>query len=251
LPAELAMPSRLEGLLSLLIASPMTLLGCTPELLPADTEGSSSGGPSGSSTSSSGVADSSSTSIALTSDGTTSTGPTDTTGEPMTSSTTGEPMTSSSSSSSSSEGGESTSTGGQGNTCERVGDLMEMCWGYYGSYYEYSCSYYINYFIGIGDFACAAAYNEFYACVADLECAEVNMGIYEACEDQWDNVSNTCWGWGGSETFVGEESFGDSGGGFIDPGTGGWASSGGGWATSGGFGTDTGDDGVFFDLPPI
>lgn len=250
LPAELAMPPRLEGLLSLLVASPMTLLGCTPDPTPADTEGSSSSGPAGSSTGSTGVADSGSTSAGTsTGDGTTSTGSTSTSA----SSSTTDASTSSggpSESTSTSEGGESSTTGGVGNTCERVGDLMDMCFGGgYGYYYESSCNYYINYWIAAGDYACAQAYNEVYSCIADLECAEVFMGVYQACATEYDNMYATCYDWGGT---FGSDSFGDSGVVFIVPETDGWATSGG--SATGFFGSDTGfvgsDGGVLLDLPP-
>jgi len=239
---ELAMPSRIEGLLSLLVASPMSLLGCTPELLPADTEGSSSGEPMGGSSSSGTPSDSTSTSTPIPTDDTTSTGSTSSTSEPVTSTTDVSTSSSSTTESSTSEGGESTSTGGeQGNTCERVGDLMDMCFFGYGYWYEYSCNYYINDAIAEGDVECAQLWNEFYACVADLECAEVNMGIYEACETQWDAATDACWNFGGTDSF-GE----DSGFAFIVPETsgwsdGGWASDSGGWASgSGGWASDGG-----------
>lgn len=243
------MPSRREGLLSLLIASPMTLLGCTPDPTPADTEGSSSGGPAGSSTGSTGVADSGSTSVGTsTGDGTTSTGSTSATGSSSTSdaSTSSGGTTGESTSSSSSGGNESTTTGGGvGNTCERVGDLMNMCFGGgYGYYYESSCNYYINYWIAAGDYACAQAYNEVYSCIADLECAEVFMGVYSACSTEYDNMYDTCYNWG--DTF-GSDSFGDSGVAFIVPETSGGSA-------TGFFGTDTdfvgSDGGVLLDLPP-
>jgi hypothetical protein len=235
LPAELAMPSRLEGLLSLLVASPMTLLGCTPDEPPADSEGSSSGGPGGG-TSSTGAVDSSSTGGGTsTGDGTTSTG-SSSSGPDVSTSSTGP---GDSSSSSSSEGGEESGTtdGGQGNTCERVGDLMNMCFGGgYGYYYESSCNYYINYFISIGDIACAQAYNEVYSCIADLECAEVFMGVYNACEVQYDNMYNVCWDWGSTTTF-------------------GWETESGGWDSGWWSATDSGwwgseDSGVVFIVPP-
>lgn len=241
------MPSRREGLLSLLLASPMTMLGCTPDPTPQDTEGDSSSSTTGGSTGSSGVADSSSTGAGTsTGDDTTSTGSTSTSG----SSSTTDASTSSgasSESSSSSEGGESTTTGGgAGNTCERVGDLMNMCFGGgYGYYYESSCNYYINYWIAQGDYACAQAYNEVYSCIADLECAEVFMGVYSACETEYDNMYDTCYDWGdtfGTDSFGGTDTWGwgtgdsgfvgsDSGGGFIvPPDTGGWT--GGGWGST-------------------
>lgn len=241
------MPSRREGLLSLLIASPMTLLGCTPDPVPADTEGSSSGGTTGGSTGSTGVADSSSTAVGTsTGDGTTSTGPTSATGSSSTTDvSTSSGGTTAESSSSSSEGGESSTTGGVGNTCERVGDLMNMCFGGgYGYYYESSCNYYINYWIAAGDYACAQAYNEVYSCIADLECAEVFMGVYSACSAEYDNMYDTCYNWG--DTF-GSDSFGDSGVAFIVPETSGGSA-------TGFFGTDTdfvgSDGGDLLDLPP-
>lgn len=242
------MPSRLEGLLSLLVASPMTLLGCTPDPTPADTEGSSSSGPAGSSTGSTGVGDSSSTSAGTstsTSDGT-STGP-----GASTSSSTTEISTSSSGpseSTSTSEGGESSTTGGVGNTCERVGDLMDMCFGGgYGYYYESSCNYYINYHIAAGDYACAQAYNEIYSCIADLECAEVFMGVYQSCQTEYENMYDTCYDWG--DTF-GSDSFGDSGVVFIVPETDSGVTSGG--SATGFFGSDTGfeDGGILLDVAP-
>lgn len=242
------MPSRREGLLSLLIASPMAMLGCSSEEPNVETEGSSTG-PTGSDTSSTGPVDpgtstgststgdtgSSSGSTSL--DGTTSTGP----GPDDTTSST---STGESSSSSSDDGEEeSTTTGGQsGNTCQRVGDVFDKCFGggYYGySYYEYACTSNINYFIGQGDLACAQAYNDFYSCIADLECAELAMGAYQACDAENDVVNATCdWGWD-SDSFG---SFSESGVGFIVPETDGWTSGGfggtdtdfGGWTDSGG-----------------
>lgn len=242
------MPSRREGLLSLLLASPMTMLGCTSDPLPQDTEGNSSSSTSGGSTGSSGAVDSSSTGAGTsTGDDTTSTGSTITSGSSSTTDLSTSSGGSSESSSSSSEGGESTTTGGGGgNTCERVGDLMNMCFGGgYGYYYESSCNYYINYWIAQGDYACALAYNEVYSCIADLECAEVFMGVYSACETEYDNMYDTCYDWG--DTFGGTDSFGgtdtwgwgtgdsgfvgsDGGGGFIvPPETGGWTS---GWGST-------------------
>jgi hypothetical protein len=230
--AELGMPSRREGLLSLLIASPMTLLGCNTEPLPGDTEGSSTGSSSGGGSSTTGVADSSSTSggTSSTDDGTTSTGSSSSGDTSSSTSPIVEVSTSSSGpdDTTSSGGEESTSTGGgQGNTCQRVGDLMDMCFGGgyygYGYWYESECTYNINYFLAAGDLACAQAYNEVYACIADLECAEVFNGIYNACEVQYDNLyALNCWNWGGT-------SFG------WDTESGGWNDSGW-WGTSGGWG---------------
>lgn len=240
------MPSRLESLLSLLVASPMTLLGCTPDEPPTDGEGSSTG-PVGSSSGSTGVPDSSSTSLATTGDDTQgSTGSSSTT-EPIVPGTT-DPSTSSGppSDSTSSDGGESTSTGGeQGNTCDRVGDLMDMCFGGgYGYYYESSCNYYINYWIAAGDLACAQAYNEVYACIADLECAEVFMGVYDACEVQYDNMYAVCYDWGDTfgGTFGDSGAFEDSGVGFIVPETDGFGSA----TSDGGWGGWTSTDGGGF-----
>jgi hypothetical protein len=233
LPVELGMPSRREGLLSLLIASPMTLLGCNTEPLPGETEGTSSSTSGEGSTTTTAVADSSTTSGGSSSsdDGTTSTG-SSSSGDPSSSGPIVEVSTSSSGpdDTTSSGGEESTSTGGgmgQGNTCERVGDLMDMCFGGgyygYGYWYESECTYNINYFIAAGDLACAQAYNEVYACIADLECAEVFNGIYNACEVQYDNLyALNCWNWGGT-------SFG------WDTESGGWNDSGW-WGTSGGWG---------------
>jgi hypothetical protein len=238
---ELGLPSRIPGLLSLLMASPMALLGCTPDEPPVDDEGSSSGSTGAGSTST-GVADSTSTDGGSTSTGSTSgssTGTTDgtTMGVVDTSATTEISTSSGGTTSESTDGGESTSTGGeQGNTCDRVGDLFDMCGGggYYYNYYEYSCNNYINYYISIGDIECAQAHNEIYACIADLSCVELGMGAYFHCEAQYDNMQDICYDWG--DTF-GESDFGedDFGGSFIVFGT----SDGGfiGGSSDGGFGS--------------
>ncbi len=233
-PGELGLPSRLEGLISLLIASPMSLLGCTPtEPLDPD-DGGTTGSSMGTSTGSTGVADTDSTSIATTavsgsSEGTTSTAST----------SLGTSEGSTSSSGSTDEGtteavGTSTTGGEQGNTCQRAGDVIDMCiGGGYGAYYEYYCNYAISYYIGIGDIECAQAHNEVYACIADLDCAQVAMGIYLACDVQYDHLYTVCYDWGetdgwGSGGITG--GWGSSDGGWGGSGSGGW------WGTTGGWG---------------
>ena len=255
--ADLGLPTRLEGLMSLLIASPMTLLGCTPVEPVAETEGSSSGSTgSGPNPNSTGIADTGSTGIVTTGATSGSSGSSDGTTMALTSGGTVDPSTTTDPTSGvTTEMGSSSTGDGMGTTCERAGDVMDMCGygGYYGGGYEYYCTYVINYYIGLGDVACAQAHNEIYACIAELDCAQVAMGIYNVCNVQYENMYNICYDWGGTfgtdsgwgGTFGSDGGFIGSDGGFVSDGgfigsDSGWSTTGIVWGTSdGGFGGST------------
>lgn len=246
-------PPRLESLLSLLIASPMALLGCPGDDGPAQPEEGSTGttgtstgpGPTtvadSGTTSTTGAMDDTTSGSSGSSSGTT-VGMADSTSSGGSSGSTG------SSGESSSEGSSSSSGGGGGNICYHAGQVMEMClYAGAGGYYEYACNYLINLYIATGDIPCAQAHAEIYACLAGLDCAAVAMGWYNVCAAQHENMYDTCYGGSDTDTFGFETEFGSFTGATTDITTGVFPT--GGFTT--GF-SDTGDFTTgFSDTGPI